>query len=187
MCKHNCTFWDFLIERGFKNTSIFSKHTVKSSRIFCHSILLCFKSKYFWFFFLVSLLKCILQQHPCHVPTWLSDTSPLMTPKLSVVALIIFTVPSLCLSTGGKFLNLIIIHTLKKARNYYLCQSNRNKWKEGLFACQRHVRPAILPMPQPQSWQAWLQINSNSIQEVLKCIWNLILSCKILKDSHITC
>lgn len=77
-----------------------------------------------------------------------------------------------------KFLNLIIIHKLKKARNYYLCQSIRNKWKEGLLACS---------VPQPQSWQAWLQINSTSIQEALKCIWNLIPSCKILKASHITC
>lgn len=179
MCKHSCTLWDFLIERGFKNTSMFSKHSVKTSRIFCHSILLCFKSKDFrFFFFLLSLLKCILQQHPCHALTRLSDISPLAAPKLSKPTLIIFTVPSLWLSTGGQFLNLIIIHTLKKARNYYLCQSNRNKWKEGLLAC---------PVPQPQSWQAWLQINSTSIQEALKCIWNLIPSCKILKASHIAC
>lgn len=103
MCKHSCTLWDLLIERGFKNTSIFSKHSVKTSRIFCHSILLCFKSKDFKFFFLLSLLKCILQQYPCHAPTWLSDISPLATPKLSMATLIIFTVPSLWLPTGGNF------------------------------------------------------------------------------------
>lgn len=167
---------------GFSKTpqyflSTLSKPAGPSATAFCYAL-----NPSIFDFFLVSLLKCILQQHPCHAPTWLPDISPLTIPKLSMATLIIFTGPGLWLSTGGQFLNLIIIHALKKARNYYLCQSNRNKCKEGLLACQR---AAILPVPQPQSWQAWLQINS--IQEALKCIWNLIPSCKILKVSHITC
>lgn len=126
---HSESFW---LRGGFKTTSMFSKLTVKTSRIFCHSVLLRFKSKFFGVFF-VSLLKCILQQHP----TWLSDIPPLTTLKLSMATLLSFTVPSLWLSTGGKLLSLIIVHTLKKVRSYYLCQSNRNKWKEGSLACQR--------------------------------------------------
>lgn len=105
-----------------------SKPAGSSATAFCYTL-----NPSFLGFFFVSLLKCILQQHP----TWLSDIPPLTTLKLSMATLLSFTVPSLWLSIGGKLLSLIIVHTLKKVRSYYLCQSNRNKWKEGSLACQR--------------------------------------------------
>lgn len=137
-------------ERGFKNTSIFSTHTVKTTSTFCHSTLLHFQMQEDFFFF-ISLLKFILQQHPHYTSIWLSNIAPSYDKYVKTINgnTDHFYSMQFTASYSRKFLNLIIIHTLKKAKSYYLCQSNRNKCIEGLTCLPKDMLPEIFLSSHP--------------------------------------
>lgn len=179
---HSDTSW----LRGVSKTpqyflSTLSKPSGSSATAFCYAL-----NPSIFDFLLVSLLKCILQQHPCPAPTWLSDISPLTTPKLSGQHWS-FLQHQYGFLQEENFSTSLLYTLWRRPEIIIFVKVIEINGRRDYLLAKGHARPAILSVPQPQSWQAWLQINSNSIQEALKCIWNLISSCKILKASHITC
>lgn len=145
--------------------STLSKPAGSSATAFCYAL-----NPSICDFSSVSLLKCILQQHPCHAPTWLSDISPLTTPKLSM--------------QHWSFLQYQVYGFLQDNFSTSLLHTLWRRPEIIIFVKAIEIngrRDYLLAKGQ----QSWLQLNS--IQEALKCTWNFIPSCKILKASHITC
>lgn len=149
MYKHIYTLWTFL--RGVLKTPPYflrtlSKLPVPSAIALCYT----FKCKKTFFFF-ISLLKFILQQHPHYTSIWLSNIAPSYDKYVKTINgnTDHFYSMQFTASYSRKFLNLIIIHTLKKAKSYYLCQSNRNKCIEGLTCLPKDMLPEIFLSSHP--------------------------------------
>lgn len=120
-----------------------------------------------FFFFLYHYQNVFCSSIPSRLPIDFQTSLLLMmtTWKLSVETLIIFTVWSLPLPTVGKFLNLIIIHTLKKAKSYYLWQSSRNKCIEGFTCLPKGTLPEIFLGSHPAASATELaRLTTNELQ-----------------------
>lgn len=166
----------------FKNTSIFSKLTVKISRIFCHSILLCFNSKFVVFLF------CNTTEIYFSAASYLTFRHFLLwhqNYQWQHWSFLQYQVYGF--QEEENFSTSLLYSLWKRPEVIIFVKVIEINGKRDYLLAKGHVRPAIFPVPQPQSWQVWLQINSNYIQEALKCIWNLIPSCKVFKPSHSTC
>lgn len=171
MDTHPHALWAFLIQRGLENTLIFSIHTGKTTSIICHCALLCFQMQEKWGFFFCITTKIILQQHLNHVSIWLPTT-----------AVMKFTV-----SHSRKISQPRYYTTLWQSPGVIISvKVVEINCREGLTCLPKGVLPkscsALILL---QGWHAWLQINFNPVQEVLKRIWKSIPSCKIFKASRV--
>lgn len=123
------------------------------------------------FFFRITT-KIILQQHLNHVSIWLPTT-----------AVMKFTV-----SHSRKISQPHYYTTLWQSPGVIISvKVVEINCREGLTCLPKGVLPkscsALILLL--HGWHAWLQINFNPIQEVLKRIWKSIPSCKIFKASCI--